>query len=184
MPCTDNLSVPPGRLRAKDIDSEKFQKLLKHAAETASNNVKHEADDLVRSIVTAMEGATHRTRPGSHGKLWWNEECQGAHRLYLQARRTGPAEDERRFLRQTTRQAKRAFWRGQVEQAADMPDVYKILRWAKSSPLSPVMVSPSGELATTTLDKAELLRSSLLDRQTEAEDIPFNTLAVPRREIQ
>lgn len=185
-PCVDNLVAPMGRLRVKDIDCEKFQSLLKHAAETTSEDIEQEADDLVRAIVTAMEGATSRTRPGSHGKLWWNDECQAAHRLYLQARRTGPAEDERRFLRRATRNAKRAFWRGQVEQAADMPDVYKILRWAKASPpfRSPVMISPSGQPAITTLDKADLLRSSLLNRQAEAEDIPFETPTVPRRDIQ
>ncbi len=177
----------PGRLRlGATWDRDKFLTLLAHAAQPTSENIDTETEDLAQSIHSALAGSTQRTLPRSRGAKWWNSECQLAATAYRQARRTGPAGDERRMLQRAVRRAKRAFWRKTVESADALPKLYKITNWHRNSPQypSPPLLEPDGNLATSAADKQRLLHNVLLSRHEGATDIPLDSPAVPRRALE
>lgn len=75
-----------------------------------------------------------------------------------------------------------AFWRSKVDNAKDKKSVYKIVKWHKAAPSysSPPLRGPDGE-ACNGKDKAALLKSTLLDRQLDAEDFPPDVPTIPNR---
>jgi len=177
----------PGRLRLNDAawDRPLFRTLLAHATQTVSEDVNTEAEDIVQAIHTALSGSAPRTYDRSTGAKWWTDSCREAATTYRRARRTGPAEEEKRALRAATRKAKRAYWRSAVEGADDLASLYKITNWHRHSPryLSPPLLSPTG-MATSSVEKQELLRHTLLSRHLDAEDIPLDCPAVPERAME
>lgn len=84
------------------------------------------------------------------------------------------------------RPAKRKYWRDQVEEASNLPGIYKITKWPTLQPKfhSPPLVHPeTGEVANTPAQKSEVLHSAMLSRHLDAEDIYPDSPAVPRRAI-
>lgn len=71
-----------------------------------------------------------------------------------------------------------------MQNAAKLTDVYKIVKWhKKETALQSPLLQREGGLATTLQEKAQVLQEALLSRHLEAEDIPANAPAVPRRTI-
>jgi hypothetical protein len=92
-----------------------------------------EAQDLTEALYTALIGSAPRAHLRSSGAPWWNETTAAAVKDFYQARRSGPAEEEKFALRAAVRKAKRAYWRSRVENAEDLPSLYKITRWQQHS---------------------------------------------------
>jgi ribonuclease HI len=173
----------PGRLRLNEAwDLPLYRSLLTHAAGIVHEDVHAEARDLTESIHTALIGSAPRSRLRPRGAPWWNEATAAAARDFRRARRSGPADRERRALRAAVRKAKRAYWRSRVETVEDLPGLYKVARWHRHSPqyTSPPLTGPAG-VATSTTEKQELLRQSLLSRHLEASDVPLDCPTVPCR---
>ena len=176
---------PPGRLRHKARDKDKFRALLQHATSTAFSDVQAEAQALVEAISTALEGSTPRSRESAKAAAWWTEGVRQARLAYRTAQAQGRSDYEKKEFRRAIRIAKRSYWHGKVEEAESLQEVYKITRWHKgvSAYQSPPLNRSDGSIATTPEEKAQLLRTSLLCRHTEATDIDPNTPAVPVRSI-
>lgn len=188
LPLTSTSTMPDrGRLRYAACNLELFNQLLRPFSSPVSMDPEEEAADIVRCLKLALEGACPRsTGNGKIGAPWWTPECAQSHRRYVTARRYRPAVEERKHFRAMVRQAKKNYWKAQIEEASTLPDIYRITRWPKMQPRfhSPPLEHPvTGEMANTPAQKAEALHSALLSRHLDTADISPDSPAVPRREI-
>ncbi|ODM18625.1 hypothetical protein SI65_05242 [Aspergillus cristatus] len=85
---------------------------------------------IIQAITNALEASTKRAYPHPSGHRWWNKECQEAV-LALQKASQDPDspstehEMAQRNFRRTTRQAKRQYWRIQLDSFTDSQDVFR-----------------------------------------------------------
>lgn len=184
IPLARSLYSKVGRLNLGTCDTVKYLQLLQHTTEPVYNNLEEETSDIVQALNTALHGSCRLRLEAAGGAPWWNDVCRAAHQKYRALRRTGPAEEERKALRRCVRQAKQTYWQQIVQDAAKVTDVYKIVKWhKKETALQSPPLQKEGGLATTPQEKAQVLQEALLSRHLEAEDIPADTPAVPRRSI-
>ncbi|KJZ69500.1 hypothetical protein HIM_11117 [Hirsutella minnesotensis 3608] len=152
-----------------------------------------EVDGLAQALKEMLQATLSASgRKGGKraiGTPWWTENCTEARAVLLALRRTGdPSEPDireaRRELRRVVRRAKAAFWNRQITEAADAGSMHKVMRWTKSSgQLRAPPLEIESVVYETQRDRAQALRSALLERQNLADDIPGPTEAVqaPRR---
>ncbi|POS83632.1 hypothetical protein EPUL_002394 [Erysiphe pulchra] len=140
------------------------------------------ARSLTQDLSTAVFATALEVKTRSIGAPWWTEECRAAARIFKRARRIGPAYEEQKILRHIVRSAKAAFWKSNVENAKDLSSIYKTIKWHNLIPSysSPPLQGPNW-VASNSSDKVDLLKSTLLDRQLDVEDIPPEVPTVPQR---
>ena len=77
-----------------------------------------------------------------------------------------------KVLRTTVATAKRNYWKIQVEQATSPAGAFKLMRWGGAGQLEAVPLSYEGKYVTNQLERANILRDSLLARHQAADDLP------------
>jgi hypothetical protein len=135
-----------GKLKYEDCNTKTLLQLLAYPSGPISLDPEENARSLTRDLSIAVSAATPQIQTRSIGAPWWTEECRVAARIFKWARRTGPAYEEQRKLRNLVRSAKAAFWKSKVENAKDLPSIYKIVKWHNSIPSysSPPLQGPNG----------------------------------------
>lgn len=176
----------PGRLRLNPEawNQDRFLNLLQGTGRVIYDDIEEETNDIIQALSLALQGSAPRTMPTGRGARWWTPECQEAVLAFRRARRSGPADEEKRTFRRAVRQATRAYWRSRIEQADTLPAVYRLTNWHKAEPNypSPPLRGPNGPVADTG-EKIQLLRETLLNRHLQVEDVPLDTPAVPARAL-
>lgn len=169
-----------GRLKTDKCDHRILRDLLAPHLLPIAEDIDVEAQELVTCIMLAMEGSTPRTKTQTQGSRWWSDDCQQARRKYHAARRFGPADEESHELRAAVRRAKRDYWRQRIEQDDSLRNAYQVTKWHKQLPPfhSPPLQGPAG-LVVHPLDKAKLLKETLLDRSDELTDIDLTEMPPP-----
>lgn len=118
----------------------------------------------------------------AHTAPWWTKECDDAKRYWKEELRSTRGSDllntsERRHFHATVRQAKKDFWRRQIDGISDDKGLYRIVKWHR---LGPSLKSPplnhEGRMIENTRDKAEALAESITKRFTEDDDLNFDPL--------
>ncbi|POS83234.1 hypothetical protein EPUL_004373, partial [Erysiphe pulchra] len=170
------------RLKYDECDTKLLLHFLGQTSDTTSPDPEENARSLVRDLSTVVYAATLELKTRSIGTPRWTEECRIAAKTYKMARRTGPEFEEQKALRKTVRIAKTALWRSKADNAKDQKFVYKIVKWHKAAPSysSSPLRGPNGEVCNGK-DKAALVKSTLLDRQLDAEDFPPDVPTAPKR---
>ncbi|KAI0994911.1 hypothetical protein K3495_g13269, partial [Podosphaera aphanis] len=178
------------KLRYSALDNDLFLRLLNSHHDSvpisAQEDLETEASNIVEIIRTALLGACPRKSRRKYGTPWWNDECRYAAHSYRRARREGNANWEKIELQKTVRRAKKDYWNSIVDNSNSLPDVYRVVRWHNSSPRyqsPPLHLGEDTRLFHDPQDKARLLYSALLCRNLDMDDIPFETPAVPSRDI-
>lgn len=173
-----------GRFRYVSCDESRFPSLLQPHGMPLYDDPEHEAADIMQVLKLALAASCPRATGSAHGKDFWDDSCARAHRQWLTARRTGPAEDERRRFKMIVQRAKRDFWRRQVDNMQDMFGMYRVVKWHKSQPRyhTPPLASPVRFVSSPT-EKTDLLHKSLLSRHIEADDIALDCPTVPQRNV-
>ena len=135
---------------------------------------------IIQAIKNALEASTKRAHAHPSGHRWWNEDCQEA---VLALRRAAQDLDSpsteieaaQRTFRCTVRQAKRHYWRTQLDNFTDSQDVFKAIKWNRTEGSFPTPPLKDGNRVHTTANaKAELLVKTLLQKAAGTEDIPVN----------
>jgi hypothetical protein len=142
---------------------------------------------LVEATYEAFLGSARRALPHNIGQPWWNDACKQAAKACKDAKRhqNGAAADNvKKTLRRTTRQAKESFFRKKLDEAATNKDIFDIAKWHKSvgsfrSPPLKDPLRPQAPLATTLAAKRDVLARNLLQNVAEPGDIPLTAPAVP-----
>ncbi|POS87428.1 hypothetical protein EPUL_001522 [Erysiphe pulchra] len=160
------------RYEYDECDTKTFLQLLAYPSCPISLDPEENARSLTRDLSTAVFATTQEVKTRSIGAPWWTEKCRAAARIFKQVRRTGPAYED----------AKAAFWKSKVENAKDLSPIYEIFKWHNSIPSysSPPLQGSNG-VASNSSDKVDLLKSTLLDRYLDVEDIPPDVPTVPQR---
>ncbi|POS87409.1 hypothetical protein EPUL_001148, partial [Erysiphe pulchra] len=163
-----------GRLRFNSVDKDLFLKILGHRKESSSIQTEEEAEieaeDILKTIHTALLAACTRANSKCRGTAFWNTECWEATFRYRQARRMGHLKNEKRDLRNAVKRAKREYWKSQVENLDNLPDFYKIVKWhntASKYHTTPLKDQNEDTLVFCPEKKAELLHGVLLSRHME-----------------
>ena len=141
------------------------------AADTAQ--LEQLAAALTAAIQDAMQTAGKVGRKG-RAAPWWTPDCQAAHREHLRAREVSEAgvPDATRHFLTTVRNAKRAYWRNIIDGVKDDRDLYRVVGWHKLGPAATtVPLEVDGRTITDTMEKAEALRSAILDRFNADDDL-------------
>jgi len=181
------------RLRLDTLDHKQFITLLKEALLSipisplvpTTEELDAFAAGLTRAISTAYNGSAKRSYGQGTGVPWWNEACKEA----VNRNKYSPIELTARNLRNTIRNAKRAYWTNKLDNVQVLTDVYKMTKWHKStgtyrSPPFADPQNPTHSLAIDISDKRDILIRNLLSNTAEAGDIPYNTPAVLVRSIR
>ena len=188
-PINNTKPVPP--LRMATMQEDIFHSVIHKEATAlgkpppAQLDLTPEALDQYTSAITqvitnALEASTKRAHAHPSGHRWWNEDCQDAIVALRRASRdpdSPPTELEmaQRTLRRTVRQAKRQYWRTQLDNFTDSQDVFRAIKWNRTVGSFPIPPLKNGETVHTTPDaKAELLVKTLLQKAACADDIPFD----------
>jgi hypothetical protein len=85
--------------------------------------------------------------------------------------------ETREFL-STVRKAKREYWRHIINGVSDDKSLYKVIGWHKlSSALKAPPLEVNGTVVEDTMEKAEALRTEILERFSAADDLDLDPLA-------
>lgn len=91
------------------------------------------------------------------------------------------ATDERRNFLRTVRAAKRAYWRRIIDDIKTDRDLYRIIGWHKQTPKATSALLTVGERTITDpIEKAEALRTAILDRFNADDDLTDNDVPPAR----
>lgn len=111
---------------------------------------------------------------------WWTPQCQEAHQRHLLFRNSiddSPSETTREFHR-TVRQAKREYWKHIINGVKDDKALYKVIGWHKLAlNLKAPPLTINGHTIEDTIGKAEALRTSILERYSDSDDLPTDPLS-------
>lgn len=134
-------------------------------------------DDLAILITKAIQCNMSRFIPqrksSKIGTRWWNDDCANRAAEYRLARRSGDACMEKQALRKATREAKKKMWQSEVQNASKPSQIFKIMRWHKTrGNFSNPPIKHADRSYTGSLEKAKILRHTLLERRTSSEDVP------------
>ncbi|KAM5342922.1 hypothetical protein ACJ41O_013888 [Fusarium nematophilum] len=139
------------------------------------------AAKILAILSEALQALGREKIQGRKSAPWWTDECAAAHKGFLRAKRQNPHLEghslERRGFLRAVRQAKRAYWRNQIDSIKSDNDLYRIVRWHKLGPATrapPLVVD--GVAIENTTDKAHALKKALLERFTSDDDIDYNPL--------
>src|SRR5699024_7101043 len=182
-------AVPP--LRMSTMEEDVFHSALGKDAEKmghpppaqpclSSEALDKYATTIIQAITNALEASTKRAHTRPSGHRWWNEDCRES---VISLRRISRSPDSppieieaaKRRFRGTVRQAKRQYWRTQLDSFTDSQDVFRAIKWNRTEGSFPIPPLNNGETVHTTSDsKAELLVKTLLQKAASAEDVPVN----------
>jgi hypothetical protein len=107
---------------------------------------------------------------------WWTDECKAAHQDHLNARlnfdpQNGTPLETREFL-SIVRKAKKAYWKHRIDNIKDDKELYKIVGWHKlASAFKSPPLEVNGTVVEKTLEKAEVLRTEILERFSANDDL-------------
>jgi ribonuclease HI len=144
--------------------------------------IEHCSAVITQVFSTAIEGAGTKVADRGRSAEWWNDECKEAYKEYRTAELQRPlgaqeyTEEHRRFLA-TVRRAKREYWRGILDLAITDNKLYKVIAWHK---LGPKLKSPplrvGDQVIEDELGKAKALKTEVLERFSEADDLDYDPL--------
>ena len=128
----------------------------------------------LKTVFNLASSAAPSTSPCVPKKDWWNTDCATAAAAHRKARRSGPIFYEARHqLRSAVRQAKRDFWRRQVDQIDSLPGAFRIMKWGKSSSaFGPPPIVHDGSTYATPKERADILFRTKLLRSPNSPDLP------------
>ena len=121
-------------------------------------------------------------RGGGSPAPWWTPECQDAYNRHLGSiscnANSEPTIETREFLT-TIHKAKRAYWKHIIDGVSDDKSLYKVVGWHKlSSNLKSPPLEVNGTMVEDTREKAEVLRSAILERFSAEDDLDYDPLQV------
>ena len=193
------LSIIPGRgqeapdrfrYRVRDEDLGRFQGLI--AAGVVSlpdvtcaktpEQLDTCVDKLSEVFASALEAVGKPARGKAHSAPWWTRECQEAYTAYKASERSRSTDDleytaEHRYFLSVVRKAKRQYWRNVIDRASTDSQLYKIVNWYKAgTSLKSPPLNINGRVVEDTMLKAETLRSEILERFTDEDDLQSDPL--------
>ncbi|KAJ2900039.1 RNA-directed DNA polymerase from transposon X-element [Zalerion maritima] len=170
IPSRGPLSCEQHRLSVPDDKLEAFAGLVAMGAASApfpsAAPTAEELDGITERLTGILSTAikTEALREFRRAK----KQYQGENWTHLEARRD--------FLK-VVRQEKRNYWQERIEDATSDKDLYKIIHWHK---LSPAIKAPplvvGGRPIDNPTEKAHALRTALLERYTDADDLDYDPL--------
>ncbi|KAM5357329.1 hypothetical protein ACJZ2D_016377 [Fusarium nematophilum] len=88
------------------------------------------AAKILAILSEALQALGREKIQGRKSAPWWTDECAAAHKGFLRAKRQNPHLEghslERRGFLRAVRQAKRAYWRNQIDSIKSDNDLYRI----------------------------------------------------------
>src|SRR5438045_8996192 len=113
---------------------------------------------------------------------WWTPECQDAYNRHLVSRSCNTNSEptiETREFHTTIQKAKRAYWKHIIDRVSNDKSLYKVVGWHKPSSnlkLPPLKVNST--MVEDTMEKAEALRSVVLEHFSAEDDLNYDPLQV------
>ena len=110
---------------------------------------------------------------------WWTANCKTEYRAHLSAREPmgeGATEETREFYT-TICNAKQEYWKHIINGVSDNKSLYRIIGWHKlTSNLKSPPLKVNGNMVKDTLEKAEALRTEVLERFSTDDDLGHDPL--------
>jgi ribonuclease HI len=150
---------------------------------TSTNQIDATAEAVSTIFHTAIEAAGKPSRDTAKAAPWWTDECKSARYDHLQSISTGRfgnsegATEETRHFHRVARKAKAEYWKKILNSVRDDKSLYKVVAWHKKGPsikAPPLVIN--GRVVEDTLEKAEGLRTEVLDRFDASDDLPEDPL--------
>ncbi|KAI0990751.1 hypothetical protein K3495_g17436, partial [Podosphaera aphanis] len=149
----------------------------------SEGDIEQFAQDLCRALVDALK-AVGKASNGRSGRSapWWTPEFKTARLRY----RTASTEPDRnqyaKAYRNTIAEAKKEYWKSQVEEMESPSNIYWLMRWAKPRHTEvPPPLLFNGRLVADQAERALILRDILLARLDATDDLPIATTDVANR---
>ncbi|CCC14518.1 unnamed protein product [Sordaria macrospora k-hell] len=146
------------------------------------------AEALCNVLTEALQISCRPSRPEKNAK-WWNKTCAQASRMFRNYRHNNPnpipqrVEALRQEFKRVVREAKQLFVDDFITKARNDQDIFRIVAWHK--PRDQMEAPPlviNGQTIIEPEAKAEALRTALLERNSEEEDLETGWVpTVPRR---
>lgn len=190
IPGRGNIPLEQFHYRVPDSELFKFAGLVKNGMAKLPNpwefTTVEQIDSYTNGLSEVFKSATETAGKQQRGQgcaaPWWTDDCKSAFQEHLNAQ-TRPLPDdetirwETRNFHSIVRRAKRDYWRHIIDGVNDDKQLYKVIGWHKlaSNLKSPPLVL-SGVTVEDTMEKAETLRSEILDRFSSADDLETNPL--------
>lgn len=149
---------------------------------TRKTQIRELVDKLEEVLKSAIEGVGTKAADRGQSAPWWADECKEAHGEYRDAERRRAQNDdeyipEHRHYLSIVRNAKRLYWRAQIDNAKTDAELYRIIGWHK---LGPRLKTPpfkiGEERVESDLGKAEALRKAVLERFGDEDDLDYDPL--------
>ena len=172
--------------RIPDTELDKFAGLVKNGIarlpDPWSIRDKEQVDGYAEALAGVLASSIQTAGKPDRGKgfpaPWWTPECEGAYRDHLAARQhTNEPSLETQEFHSTVRKAKREYWKHIIDGISDDKSLYKVIGWHK---LAPNLKSPplevNGTTVEDTMEKAEVLRTEILERFSAQDDLGCDPL--------
>jgi ribonuclease HI len=174
--------------RVPDTELGKFAGLVRNGIArlpdprliTDTEHIDGYTEALSEVLGSSVQTVGKPDRGGGNPAPWWTPECQEAYDEHLVCRNLylddGPVQATRNFYT-TVRKAKRDYWKHVVNEVRDDKALYKVIGWHKLAPnLKAPPLEVNGTMVEDTMEKAEILRSEILDRFSAEDDLESDPL--------
>ena len=153
---------------------------------TTDKQLEDATRDFTNNLAAAHKAVGKLITRHTKATPWWNEECEKATKA-LRAKmrvldRIGeqiprPMLEETRTFLTACKRAKSDYWRRVINGSITPTQLYKLVAWhhGKTQFKSPP-IKKDGRLIENTLEKAEVMKSDLLQRYTKDDDLQENPL--------
>jgi ribonuclease HI len=171
-----------------DSELDRFAGLVKNGVAsltdpwqlTDTTAIDNYATTLAEVLNSAIQTVGKPDRGGGGKAPWWSAECEVAYKDHLTAQQNNldsVAPLETREFLSTVRRAKREYWRHVIDGVSDDKSLYKVIGWHKlSSPLKSPPLTVNGTVVEDTMEKAEVLRTEILERFSATDDLDSDPL--------
>jgi ribonuclease HI len=173
--------------RVPDTELDKFAGLVEIGVArladpwllTDTEDIDSYVASLAEVLSSSIQAVGKPDRGGGSPAPWWTPECQEAYREHLATRSRnddGPTMETREF-HAIVRKAKKDYWKHIINGVSDDKSLYKVIGWHKlASNLKAPPLEVNGVMVEDTLEKAEALRSEVLDRFNAEDDLDHDPL--------